>query len=453
MGKIIDKFSIIKKFKKYLVRDNELSQTILKNVLMSFGVRVGSIVVGLLLVPITLGYVSPAEYGIWLTVSSIVSWLSFFDIGLANGLRNRLSESNANKNVNESRKYVSTTYAAIGAISIFILLLFFISNHFFDWQLILNVYNINNKTLQLLFLVVVTSFCIQLTIGVINSILLALHKAALSGFMIFLGQAGVLVGVYLLKLFCQPNLLYLFIVLTSIPIIIITIASIILFRTDLQYVKPSVKYVSRKHLKSIFNLGGAFFIVQLGALVLFQTDNFVISKVLGPEAVAEFNIAYKLFSLTTMVSFIILTPYWSAYSDAWARKDFIWMRKNLQIIRKIWLILSFCNIALYLLAPFLYKIWIGDTIIISSKVSFAMMIYSIVITFQASHNYIINGLGKIKLQMYLMIFAAILNIPFSFYLGGIYGIPGVIYANVFFMGILGITFYFQLNYLFKTNNA
>lgn len=441
--------SLTKKGKGYLIRDNELSQTIVKNVLMSFGIRGGSIFVGLLLVPLTLNYVTPAEYGIWLTISSIVSWLSFFDIGLGNGLRNKLSEANAKKQYGDAKKYISTTYAAISVIAFFLLLIFYLIYKKINWQNILNIEDINNETLQLLFLMVVGSFCVQLIVRIINSILTALHHSALSGFITFLGQVGVLIGIFILKYFAEPNLFYLFIVLTIIPILVLLIATVLMFRKKLQYLKPEFKFIRIKHLKRIFNIGGAFFIVQIGALVLFQTDNFIISNVLGPEAVTEFNIAFKLFSLTTMVTFIILTPYWSAYSDAWARQDFDWMRKNILIIRKIWILLSLITVILYFAAPFLYNIWIGDTIKISSKVSFAMMIYSIVISFQASHNYIINGLGKIKLQMYLMLISAALNIPLAFYLGGIYGIPGVIYSNVLFMLILGITFYFQLNFLFK----
>jgi O-antigen/teichoic acid export membrane protein len=419
---------------------------------MSFGIRGGSIFVGLLLVPLTLNYVTPAEYGMWLTISSIVSWLSFFDIGLGNGLRNKLSEANAKKQYGDAKKYISTTYAAISVIAFFLLLIFYLIYKKINWQNILNIEDINNETLQLLFLMVVGSFCVQLIVRIINSILTALHHSALSGFITFLGQVGVLIGIFILKYFAEPNLFYLFIVLTIIPILVLLIATVLIFRKKLQYLKPEFKFIRIKHLKSIFNIGGAFFIVQIGALVLFQTDNFIISNVLGPEAVTEFNIAFKLFSLTTMVTFIILTPYWSAYSDAWARQDFDWMRKNILIIRKIWILLSVITVILYFAAPFLYNIWIGDTIKISSKVSFAMMIYSIVISFQASHNYIINGLGKIKLQMYLMLISAVLNIPLAFYLGGIYGIPGVIYSNVLFMALLGIAFYFQLNsIIFKKN--
>ena len=60
------------------------------------------------------------------------------------------------------------------------------------------------------------------------------------------------------------------------------------------------------------------------------------------------------------------------------------------------------------------------TVKISESVTFAMLIYAIVITFQASHNYIINGIVKIILQMYIMIFSDVFNIPLIFYLGNLF---------------------------------
>mgnify|MGYP000199442594 FL=1 len=51
-----------------------------------------------MLIPITINYVNADNYGIWLTVSSIISWMSFFDIGINNGLKNKFAEAKAMNN-------------------------------------------------------------------------------------------------------------------------------------------------------------------------------------------------------------------------------------------------------------------------------------------------------------------------------------------------------------------
>lgn len=64
-----------------------------KNILASVLIKGVDFLVYLLLVPVTLGYLNQYEYGIWLTLSSILMWINSFDIGLGNGLRNKLSEA------------------------------------------------------------------------------------------------------------------------------------------------------------------------------------------------------------------------------------------------------------------------------------------------------------------------------------------------------------------------
>ena len=82
----------------FINKGSERSIKAKKNVLSMLFIKGGSILVGLLLVPLTLEYVDSESYGIWLTLSSMVAWISFFDIGINNGLKNKLAESLALKN-------------------------------------------------------------------------------------------------------------------------------------------------------------------------------------------------------------------------------------------------------------------------------------------------------------------------------------------------------------------
>lgn len=52
-----------------------------------------SMVLSLVYVPIVLNYLGDYKYGVWASILSILSWISYFDLGIGNGLRNRLSEA------------------------------------------------------------------------------------------------------------------------------------------------------------------------------------------------------------------------------------------------------------------------------------------------------------------------------------------------------------------------
>lgn len=77
----------------FFTQGDERSLNVKKNIALMILVKGGSILLSLLLVPLTLNYVDNECYGVWLTLSSMVVWISFFDIGINNGLRNRLTEA------------------------------------------------------------------------------------------------------------------------------------------------------------------------------------------------------------------------------------------------------------------------------------------------------------------------------------------------------------------------
>jgi O-antigen/teichoic acid export membrane protein len=67
-----------------------------KNIIASFGIKGISIIIGFIFVPLLIDYLGTFEYGIWITLGSIVGWINYFDIGLGNGLRNKFTEALAN---------------------------------------------------------------------------------------------------------------------------------------------------------------------------------------------------------------------------------------------------------------------------------------------------------------------------------------------------------------------
>ena len=109
-----------------------------KNILASLGLKGVDGVVYLLLVPATLGYLNEYEYGIWLTLSSILMWINSFDIGLGNGMRNKLAIAMANDDKELGRCYVSTTFLMLIVLMMSVIVLGGLLEPFVDWYSILN---------------------------------------------------------------------------------------------------------------------------------------------------------------------------------------------------------------------------------------------------------------------------------------------------------------------------
>jgi O-antigen/teichoic acid export membrane protein len=84
---------ILDKIKVTFLSGHERSVRANKNIALSFFLKVLNVAIQFLFVPILLGYLSPIKYGVWVTIGSVINWLYFFDVGLGNGLRNRLAEA------------------------------------------------------------------------------------------------------------------------------------------------------------------------------------------------------------------------------------------------------------------------------------------------------------------------------------------------------------------------
>ena len=191
----------------FFAKGHERSIRAKKQILYSIIVKGSSIIITLLLVPITIHYLNPTKYGIWLTLSSIIGWLTFFDIGLGNGLRNRFAEAIARNDIHLAKILVSTTYALLSLISIGVLSVFLIVQIFLDWTRILNTPSEMGTELRVLAILVVSLFCIQFVFNLIITILTADQKPALANFLNFLINLFSLVLIFTISKLTHGSLL------------------------------------------------------------------------------------------------------------------------------------------------------------------------------------------------------------------------------------------------------
>ena len=68
--------------KDILNKGSERSIVVKRNIAGSVVIKGVNILISLLLIPLTIGYINNEIYGIWLTLATIINWISFFDIGL-----------------------------------------------------------------------------------------------------------------------------------------------------------------------------------------------------------------------------------------------------------------------------------------------------------------------------------------------------------------------------------
>lgn len=185
---------------KTLASGSERSLMVKRNIVGSFAVKGINVLISLLLIPLTIGYINSKLYGVWLTLSTIVTWISFFDIGLGNGLRNRAAEAIAHGKIKYARVLVSTSYVWIAFIFLLLAIVAITIIPYIKWTSILNIEAVYQSTITDVMRIVTVGFCITMILKVQSNVLMALQKSALASFYDTFGQILVLVGTYILTL-------------------------------------------------------------------------------------------------------------------------------------------------------------------------------------------------------------------------------------------------------------
>lgn len=435
-------FSIKAQIRKKFIGTDSRSEKMYKNTVAMIGIRGISMILTLISAPIMLHNVDRADYGVLLTLTSIVGWIGYMDVGLGNGLRNKLPEFLAKGEFYSAKKIVSSCYVTLAIYVALIIVIFLIVSPFVDWLGVLNSPTSDAGEIQGLTNIVFISFCIQFLFGLINSILFAYQMPAFQSLFTFVGQFIALIALVIqVYVFDVTSVLQIGAVNSMIPPLVLFLGSIGLFRTKLKEIAPSFKLFEFKSVGSILSLGLKFFVLQMITIVLFQANSIIIARVVSPEAVVEYNLAFKYVSLLTMIFTIVITPVWSATTDAYVRKDFAWINKTISFSRKVCIASIFIGVLMVLASKFVYGIWLGKgTIDINYSTTGLILLYISFEMLYKVYGTIINGTGKVFAQIILTGVIAIIYIPLAIFFGKLFGLSGVLIANAIV---------FALNYLWS----
>ena len=381
-----------------------------KNIIGSFFLKGSSIIISVVMVPLAINYVNVSQYGIWLTLSSIVVWFSFFDIGLTQGLRNKFAEAVAKRDTQLAQIYVSTTYAILIIICTLLWAIFLVVDQYLDWSKILNVSESMRGEVSILALMVFSYFCLQFVIRIINTLLIANQQPALSSLLTVLGSFFSLICIFVLVKTTTGSLIKLGAVFCFAPLFILLLGSIIFFKTSYKQFKPSIYKVKFSYAKGLFNLGLIFFVIQIAGIIQYQTANFIIARNFNTAEVTSYNIVYKYFNILQMVFVIFLTPFWSASTEAFLKNDIAWIKKSIKRYNQITLLLILCGCIMLYFSSTVYDLWLGKgKVHISFYLSLFGFLYFITTMFADTYVSFLNGINALRIQ-----FIACLASPFVY---------------------------------------
>lgn len=396
----------------------------------SFFYKGVTVLTGLISVPLTVNYLGAERYGLWMTISSAIAFLTFTDMGLGNGLLNAVSKANGLDDRDDAAKAISSAFFMLSGIALSLLAIFWITYPYIHWDRIFNVTSdlaISESGPTMMVLVLV--FLINMPLGIIRRIQMGYQEGYknqlwLSGGAI-LGLIGVLVAIYL-----KAGLPWLVLGITGGPLFATLMNGTNLFVFSRPWLIPRWKNFRLSRSKDLAKLGLIFFLLQIFTAIGNSADNIIIAQVLGASAVAGYAVIKKLFMLI-MINQFIIQPLWPAFGEAMIRQDYKWAKRTL--IRTLKLSLSIGMIIAFPLLIFgkpIISFWVGPEFIPSTSLIIGFFFWVLIISYVGTMSVFLNSGSLVRKQCVFFGAAAISSIMLQVVLVNLWGVAGVVWGIV-----------------------
>lgn len=422
---------------------NSRNKMLFLNILFSGFLKIVGLLTSLVIVPITINYLNNEVYGIWMTITSILYWITTFDIGLGNGMRNYLAEALATNDTKLGKKYISTTMLLLSLIALSMAIVLLYPLITINFNSFFNTNAIAGNELRMAVVIAVGFTLMNFVLKNIGMIFVAMQKYAINDLLSISGNVIALILIYILTKVTTGNLVLVVLAYTMTSCVAFLLAAIPLFWKHPE-LKPSLRFFDKSLGKKIVGKGFGFFVIQISScLVIFGAANFFITQSCGPAAVTTYNIAYKFFNLLVIAYTIILAPMWNAYTDAYVKGDMQWIKATFNKALKFW-VLSICGgLGMLLICNLFYKLWIGNMVNVPLSISASTLIYVCFFNLNNCATYLINGLNKIFVQIIISLAVTTLYIITVLAFGRKLGVEGIVLSMAASYAVMSVVHLYQ----------
>jgi O-antigen/teichoic acid export membrane protein len=381
--------------------------------------------------PMAVRYLGAERFGVWATIISTVVLLNLLDLGIASTLTNHIARAYALGDKPYAARCTTNALALTVSIAALAGLGFAVAWPRVDWMALFNVAasvprsEVNNTVAAaaaLMLLGLPASLGSKVSAGYqevhLNNLVVAIGSLA--------NVAGLFAGIALQ---------------VSMPVLLVMSGGCVtacnlgaLVGTLLGYkpwLRPRLTLLDRWLARELLASGSAFFLIQIAAMVVFSSDNLVVSHYLGAAKVTPYNVTWRLVALTAALQALVFPALWSAYAEAYARRDYSWMRQAFRIT--MWGTLAFnvtCAVILIAVGKTVIRWWAGAAAVPSSALLAAMAVWAVISGFMTVESCLLAAVNRIRMQGVLSVVAAGVNLALSVALVQRIGAVGVIAGTI-----------------------
>ena len=394
-------------------------------------VRLLSAALTLISLPLAVRYLGAERYGVWATIASTVVWINLLDLGIANILTNHISRAFALDDKPSAARYFTNALVLTAGVSVIAGIAFAAVFARINWAALFSVSGtVNARELNATVAVAAALMLLGLPCNLAGKVLAGYQELHRNNFATCAGAvagvAGLALGILLR---------------VSMPVLFVMSAGCLAFASlatllvtvlwAKPWLRPRASIIDCSAIKELLDSGLSFFLIQVAGVIVFSSDNLVVSHYLGAAEVTPYSVTWRLVGLAALLQSLIFPALWPAYAEAYARCDYGWIRRTFALTMKGTVALNLAAVILLtLFGRAVIRIWAGPAAVPTTQLLLAMGVWTLISGFMSVESCLLAALNRTREQAVLSIAAAIVNIVLSIVLVRHVGAVGVIGGTI-----------------------
>ncbi len=387
--------------------------------------------VGLLVVPLSLAYLGNAQYGLWMTATSLTAMLAFADFGMGNGLLNAIASADGNDDGHAAATATASAMVLLTGLAALLAVAFWASYPVVGWDRVLNASAtpLASPARQIVAITVMCAIA-SLPLGVSQRVQMGYQEGFLNAAWSAVGSVLGLLAL-VVAIGRHAALPWLVLCVAGGPVVALAANGVVLFGWRRPVLRPRWSAVSAPAMAHLLGAGALFFAIQMAGAVGYQLPVLAIAHLLGPADVTAFSVPLRLFMVMPALMGFFLTPLWPAYREAIARGDGRWVKRI--VGRSIRLCLAL-NVAwgagLILVGPVLLRWWVGPRVTAPLELRVALAMWAALTGLGGPFAMLLNAAGALRFQAVCAWLMAAASVVLSIALIPVLGVAGAAAAMV-----------------------
>jgi len=404
---------------------------IVKAVVSGAGTRVVASALTLISLPLAVRYLGAARYGVWTTIATTAVWINLLDLGIANTLINHISHAYALEDNDSAARYFTNALVLTGGVAAAAAVMFALIFPHVSWVRLFNAGpEAGSLELGPTVAVAVALTLLGLPANLGSKLLAGYQEVHRSNYVACAGAVASVCGLAL-GIMLHVSMPLLFIMSVGCLTFAGIINLIVILGWQKPWLRPRLSFVNRSALRALLNSGSSFFCIQVAAVVVFSSDNLVVSHYLGAAEVTPYSVTWRLVGFAALLQSLIFPALWPVYAEAHARRDYQWIRRTFVITMKGTAALNLgCVVVLMLFGQTIIRLWAGRAAVPGLPLLAAMGIWAIISGFMSVESCLLAALNRVREQAILSLVAAAVNIALSLLLVRHIGSVGVIGGTI-----------------------